>query len=120
MEAVRTMGGRPVAACGGAHLLSDAQCAPPQRRYPSCLDLALSAQRLVDPREPVYGLFVVSSAFGKTFFAAWREFRVRTQNPHLAVRTPRVGATGSGCSFQTGYALTRNKPLHEEALFPET
>jgi hypothetical protein len=49
MEAARTTGERPVAACG-AQLLSAALCAPPQRRCPRCLDLAVPVQRQVDQR----------------------------------------------------------------------
>ena len=49
MEAARTTGERPVAACG-AYLLSAALCAPPQGRCPRCLDLAVPAQRQVDQR----------------------------------------------------------------------
>jgi hypothetical protein len=50
MEAARTTGERPVAECG-AHLLSAALCAPPQRRCPRCLDLALPAQRQAGRRQ---------------------------------------------------------------------
>jgi hypothetical protein len=49
MEVARTTGERLVAACG-AHLLSAALCAPPQRRCRRCLDLAVPAQRQVDQR----------------------------------------------------------------------
>jgi hypothetical protein len=69
MEAARTAGEYPVAACG-AHLLWAALCAPPQRRCRRCLDLAVPAQRQVDRRR----------GGRHARFAVWRRLRDRTRH----------------------------------------
>ncbi|MGH3825241.1 MAG: hypothetical protein ACRDRA_20740 [Pseudonocardiaceae bacterium] len=69
MNAARSTGGRPVAACG-ARLLVAALCAPPQRRCPGCLDVELPMQRQAD-----------SGRRGRhARLTVWRRFRDRTRH----------------------------------------
>ncbi|MDQ3764548.1 MAG: hypothetical protein M3460_24225 [Actinomycetota bacterium] len=69
MEAALATGGRPMAVCG-AHLLSAALCAPPQRQCPRCLHFELPAQRQVDRRR--------GGRHARP--TAWQRFRDRTRH----------------------------------------